>query len=950
MSTRSGSTRSAIYCHHPFCPKQHKAFATEAAFTTHLVTMPHCFAYLVSNNAGNHCQLSAGQAIARTVDPLSRTRIVRPNKRPCVLRRHVVNALPPEPRLPVQHVSHAPVVAPYDVPDLSDVVCDGSVDQHDSDCFDALPNTCVPPEHQFVYSTDQKWTVALLKLLDNMNAPDYAFGAILCWARSANADNYSFYPVGGLSRNKNVDVLFASVPNADQLLPSVQTVQCPHGPTMDVITFDFVPQLLSLLQNPSIMTQENLVIAVDNPLQRYQSPNNVLGEAISGRVYGEAYDRYITNPRRQLFVPIIQWIDRTSVTGNDRFSLKPYMFTPAIFTEKFRRTIRAWGYHGFLPKAKQSSAQNQTKRQGDNVRNYHAQLRTVLSTFATANKRLRNVVVPLGPTKTLCVDIVTCLLFVIQDMQEGDMLCGRFGPHTSLIRRHSRACNIDYDNLDNYNVHCTYVHATDMHEIALCPDDKRRQQWSQHRVDNAFNSVLLADPIRGIFGSTPVETMHCFRKGMIEVVTFLVLENVPTSKKAALDGLAIRFHHTHRQTYRKAYPATDFSNGITNLTKISASERLGLVFLFVILANYDEGWRILDSALQSRTCTKLASVVQLFEAMLCFDAWLNQESYWQLADTAEAKTSFLLSLRKLMSWCCKRLPTTNSERWNLPKFHELLHIVDDMIRFGAPTNFCAQRPESLLIAAAKQPGRRAQKRHNGSSYELQAAQRVAYSCMIHTVYSRIWDTEPYVPDVVDTSDLIAEGTGHATFCQVQRIPLTTTPPSYSYRVCWHTTTDIALMTLPGALLTFLCSHFGHSVRICTEYKRDIHTFRCHPCYQSNGPIYDWLLVNFEGFITPFPCRLAAVVIMPSPNVGDGGQMTKPPSYKLVVQSTTTKTHVNSVLFTEWNWDPQYLVIEPETIVGPCFVITIAADNSRVLEALPLSKWPGQFTNIYNITC
>jgi hypothetical protein len=57
--------------------------------------------------------------------------------------------------------------------------------------------------------------------------------------------------------------------------------------------------------------------------------------------------------------------------------------------------------------------------------------------------------------------------------------------------------------------------------------------------------------------------------------------------------------------YRKKYPATDFSNGITNLTKISASERLGLVFLFVILAQYDEGWAILNTALLASTTTNL---------------------------------------------------------------------------------------------------------------------------------------------------------------------------------------------------------------------------------------------------------------------------------------------------------------------------------------------------------
>ena len=65
-----------------------------------------------------------------------------------------------------------------------------------------------------------------------------------------------------------------------------------------------------------------------------------------------------------------------------------------------------------------------------------------------------------------------------------------------------------------------------------------------------FDQIPQADPMRGIYGTTPVETMHAFRKGMIEVVTFLVLKNVPPSKSAALDALAIRFHKTHRQTIR----------------------------------------------------------------------------------------------------------------------------------------------------------------------------------------------------------------------------------------------------------------------------------------------------------------------------------------------------------------------------------------------------------------
>ena len=116
--------------------------------------------------------------------------------------------------------------------------------------------------------------------------------------------------------------------------------------------------------------------------------------------------------------------------------------------------------------------------------------------------------------------------------------------------------------------------------------------------------------------------------------------------------------------------------------------------------------------------------MELLEAMLCFDAWLNRGTFWRLEETAVAKDSAQFSIKVLMTMCSNYLPTTNSNRWNFPKLHELLHVVDDMSRFGAPTNFCAQRPESLLISAAKQPGRRAQKRHHGIDNELQAAQRL----------------------------------------------------------------------------------------------------------------------------------------------------------------------------------------------------------------------------------
>ena len=209
-------------------------------------------------------------------------------------------------------------------------------------------------------------------------------------------------------------------------------VTVPHGLPRDVIIFNFVPQL-RLLQNPKLMTADNLLIDPKNPLLPYASPNGEICDSLSGHVYRDAYKRMISNPECQLFVPIIQWIDRTSVTGNDRFLLKPYMSTPAIFKETFCRTIQAWGYHGFIPKQKTSLAQNQTQIEGNNICNYHAKLYAVLHSFTIAGPQLCNGMLPLGPNGVICVDIIICILFVIQDLQQGDALCGRYGLHTTGI-------------------------------------------------------------------------------------------------------------------------------------------------------------------------------------------------------------------------------------------------------------------------------------------------------------------------------------------------------------------------------------------------------------------------------------------------------------------------------------------------------------------------------------
>ncbi len=89
---------------------------------------------------------------------------------------------------------------------------------------------------------------------------------------------------------------------------------------------------------------------------------------------------------------------------------------------------------------------------------------------------------------------------------------------------------MNYDDQKDCDVQCKYLVASDLGVIARSEDDETRKRWSQHKLDNSFVHIQFADPERGIFGATPVETMHAFRKGVIEKVTTLVLESLPASK------------------------------------------------------------------------------------------------------------------------------------------------------------------------------------------------------------------------------------------------------------------------------------------------------------------------------------------------------------------------------------------------------------------------------------
>jgi hypothetical protein len=165
-------------------------------------------------------------------------------------------------------------------------------------------------------------------LLDSMECPDYAFNSIMEWACKCFEAGFDFNPKSK-TRLGNLNWIYDVLHNAEQMLPHLECIKLPdHLPnmkSMNVICYDFVPQLLSILQDPKMMTGNNLVLDKNNPFIMYKPPDNrLLGEALSGSVYQDMYRRLVSNPSRQLLCPLICYTDGTQIDSMSHFVLSHF--------------------------------------------------------------------------------------------------------------------------------------------------------------------------------------------------------------------------------------------------------------------------------------------------------------------------------------------------------------------------------------------------------------------------------------------------------------------------------------------------------------------------------------------------------------------------------------------------------------------------------------------------
>lgn len=441
-------------------------------------------------------------------------------------------------------------------------------------------------------SLEQRCMVKLLKLLEDMECPDYALGNIIDWANEAYLAGFTFSPTVK-SRDGVLGGLYKHVNNATLLLPSVVPVELigTSGPS-EMIVYDFVAQWLSLLHSKDLMRCHKVNIDPSDPFAMYEPPDGLLGEVHSGAMYRAMYAKYITDPHRQLLVPCMLYFDKCHITnGSGRFGLEPATMTSTIFTEHTRRSPEAHRVLGFIHQMMKSTAENTKQDSNVNVQNYHRQLDVLFTGLrrvqAGIDKRLQGVPITIYDDElnetTFTADIISPIILIIADTPAANILCGHYDNHNPKVQRHHHMCDTGFKELADWVKTCTFMDANHVFDIQANGTAMEQQALSVKQVKNAFRDLHVLLESSSILRATATEIMHSIRQGMIRRTNLLVFHCLGTEQLVSLDSMARKFHSQHRQSARRHFPRASFVKGITTLSKLSAEEQVGVTMTLVCL-------------------------------------------------------------------------------------------------------------------------------------------------------------------------------------------------------------------------------------------------------------------------------------------------------------------------------------------------------------------------------
>ena len=226
-----------------------------------------------------------------------------------------------------------------------------------------------------------------MKLLTELEAPLWAFKEIMDWACDAIQTGYKFIPEQKTYQSQIL--ILEKWVGMEHMRPINVNIALPGArpdDTISVTTFNFLSQFHSLLSDPLLNVEENLVVNAVDSFTKYESPTGLLNESISGSWYQTAWLHMEQSTECNFMIPIILYIDKTQMSLSGKLSIFPVQMSLAIFTEETRRRASAWRPLGYIANEDYFYSAAERDENSADIKNarFRTQLNVILESFKRA--------------------------------------------------------------------------------------------------------------------------------------------------------------------------------------------------------------------------------------------------------------------------------------------------------------------------------------------------------------------------------------------------------------------------------------------------------------------------------------------------------------------------------------------------------------------------------------
>ena len=736
-----------------------------------------------------------------------------------------------------------------------------------------------PPIHR---TPDEYFPTKLLKILDDINAPHYAYKSICEWGKEAYNSNYNFDPER-TTRKAQIKHL-EHKHKLSYCRPYTVPVTFPQdGLQIRMTKFDFISELFSLLNDTRLTgNMDKLDVNSDNPFTQYKPPDGHLGTFNSGAWYQNAWKYHCKRPHHWM-CPLIFGCDETLVGSHlGRASVTPLVFTLSIFSEEIRNTSRAWRPLGYVydmhQHGKAMNNENPNKickmKPEEKCSRYHTILKIILQDLVHIQQEggIKGVAVTLGNVQKQNITIKVPVGMILGDMQGGDKHCASIVGYSSNMARLCRACNVSGEESGDPLIQCKRMSMKKIKQYVINDDKAILKSISQNNVYCAWFDVDFGGCERGIFSAAmPIEALHAIEGGICkDVLNILFTNDLKDARCGGLDNIAKAMCSWEKQYYLtsgsvKSMPRLLFKDGITSLKQLASVHVVGIMLAIVVLALTDDGKAFFEASFlaeygnKSSNCRsmdkrgaikRLNDMKYVFSMILSYWSWLKKDSYWQCGDTKACKQAEN-AIRVMLQELIKLWPRNEGNGWFKPKIHEQLHVPHDINRNGSPRNSYGGPLEHNHLDV-KDQSKRTQMHRNTLDYQI--GTRHAESYIINHCSERMQpesedeDEQKQSADTSFSGKSIRSSHGILTLTRGGR-------GTMNYVFEWSNTTPIS-KNFPSEVLKFIANSFYsefHNQTYChdtmnlklfTDYRRDGIIFRAHPNYKKNGSWNDWAMFRY----------------------------------------------------------------------------------------------------------